>query len=107
MNDREPDGLGTLSRPRLVSDGEHELLGQWSAAVAGVTAYLCQRQSDKAELHGRIVVADQKRRSLLYVIYGPAGSDFWVILSAHEKEEIGRFPTLLAALNFVRPVLTT
>jgi hypothetical protein len=50
------------------------------------------------------VVVDRKSRTLLYFIYGPEGSDFWVVLSATEKEEIGRFPTLRVALNFVRPV---
>jgi hypothetical protein len=107
MTDIEPERLGCSSRPRLVSDGERELVRQWSAAVAGVTAYISQRRGDKAGLHGRIVVVDRKSRTLLYFIYGPEGSDFWVVLSATEKEEIGRFSTLRAALNFVRPVLTT
>jgi hypothetical protein len=107
MTDTEPEGLGSWSRPRPVSDGERELVGQWSAAVSAVTAYISQRRADKAGLRGRIVVVDRKSRTLLYLIYGPEGSDFWVVLSATEDEEIGRFPTLRAALNFVRPVLTT
>jgi hypothetical protein len=99
-----PEGSGSWPRLRLVSDGERELVKQWAAAASNVMAYISQRRGDEPGLCGQVVVVDRKSRRVLYSVYGPEGSDFWVVLSAFEMEEIGRFPTLRVALNFVRPV---
>ncbi len=38
------------------------------------------------------------------LIHSHQNSDYWVMVSAAEGEDIGHFPTLRAALNFINPV---
>ena len=52
----------------------------------------------------RIVVVDGRTRRPLFLVYSPLDTNSWTVASVIEQTEIGKFPTLYAALSFVRPV---
>jgi hypothetical protein len=88
-----------------LSEDEYELLQEWVAASpTTVTAYVTRRATDNSALHGRIVVVDGKTRRPLYLVYSPLDANSWTVASVIEQAAIGEFPTLYAALSFVRPV---
>ena len=90
---------------RDLSEDEYELLQEWMAASSPpVTAYVSRRATDNSALQGRIVVVDVKTRRPLYLVYSPLDAISWTVASVMEQAEIGEFPTLYAALSFVRPV---
>ena len=90
---------------RVLSEDEYELLQEWVAASpTTVTAYVTRRATDNSALHGRIVVVDGKTRRPLYLVYSPLDANSWTVASVIEQAAIGEFPTLYAALSFVRPV---
>ena len=90
---------------RALSEDEYELLQEWMAASSPpVTAYVSRRATDNSALQGRIVVVDGKTRRPLYLVYSPLDAISWTVASVMEQAEIGEFPTLYAALSFVRPV---
>ena len=89
-----------------LSQDEYELLQEWVAACStAVTAYVSRRAADNSALHGRIVVVDGRTRRPLYLVYSPLDTNSWTVASVIEQTEIGEFPTMYAALSFVRPVL--
>ena len=78
---------------------------EWVAASSNtVTAYVSSRTTDDSAFYGRIVVMDGKARKSLYLVYSPLDTKSWTVASVIEQTEIGEFPTLYAALSFVRPV---
>jgi hypothetical protein len=78
-----------------------------AAASGGVTAYISQRCSDDPAMIGRIVVLKRGTWEPLYSVHCPLHLDLWTVTSLVEQSEVGAFPTLRAALNFIRPVLPT
>jgi hypothetical protein len=90
---------------RALSEDEYELLQEWMAASSPpVTAYVSRRATDSSALQGRIIIVDGKTRRPLYLIYSPLDAISWTVASVMEQAEVGEFPTLYAALSFVRPV---
>ena len=90
--------------PRTISELEQFILERWLAAAPhGVSAYVSQRSTDNPAMAQRIVVFSRGTRQPLYSVHSPVDSDFWIVSSLTENAEIGLFPTLRAALNFVRP----
>jgi hypothetical protein len=90
---------------KALSEDEYELLQEWVAACSTtVTAYVSRRAADNSALHGRIVVVDNRTRRPFYLVYSPLDANSWTVASVIEQTEIGEFPTLYAALSFVRPV---
>jgi hypothetical protein len=90
---------------KALSEDEYELLQEWVAACSTtVTAYVSRRAADNSALLGRIVVVDGKTRKPLYLVYSPLDANSWTVASVMEQAEISEFPTLYAALSFVRPV---
>ena len=69
-----------------------------------MTAYVSRRAADNSAFRGRIVVMDGKAQRPLYLVYSPLNTNSWTVASVIEQAEIGEFPTLYAALSFVRPV---
>jgi hypothetical protein len=107
MRNGSQDVVGLLP-PRGLTDGERELLRQWTSLVAGkLFAYLSQRRRDSPATFGRIVVTRHDARLPMYLVYCPAGTSFWVMTAAADGAEVGRFPTLRAALNCIHKVLPT
>jgi hypothetical protein len=107
MNDTAFSDLHLSVPPKALSDEEHELLQEWAAAAAkSVTAYVSRRMSDNLVFHGRIVISERRTGKQLYLVYCRLGTKTWTVASMVEQSEIGKFPTLHAALNFVRPVLS-
>ena len=47
---------------------------------------------------------DNKTPGPFYLVYSPLDANSWTVASVIEQTEIGEFPTLYAALSFVRPV---
>lgn len=100
--------LRPAAPPRTLSDEEHRLLRVWvTAASGGVTAFVNQRRRDDPTIIGRIVVIKRDTRKPLYSVYCPVGLDLWIVSSLVEMAEIGSFPSLRAALNFIQAVLPT
>jgi hypothetical protein len=91
--------------PRRLTDDERQFLHAWAAASGVHSAFVASRQTDDPAIFGRIVVMRRATRRHLYLIHSPPGSGCWIVLSAIERENLGYFPSLPAALNFVRPVL--
>ena len=90
---------------KALSEDECELLQEWVAASSNtVTAYVSRRSADNSAFHGRIVVMDGTARKPLYLVHSPLDTNSWIVASVIEQTEIGEFPTLYAALSFVRPV---
>jgi hypothetical protein len=101
-----PADRGLSGRPQALSDDNRRVLQEWTAAVSRtVIAYVSRRVSDSSVFYGRIIVTERKSRKPHYLIHCPGGANTWIVTSVSEKSEVGRFPTLRAALNFVRPVL--
>ncbi|HUB12064.1 MAG TPA: hypothetical protein VMB34_08910 [Acetobacteraceae bacterium] len=90
--------------PRPVTDGERQLLLDWAEASNDLSAFVSERRSDDPGIYRRIVILRRATRQRLYLIHCPLGSNWWMVTSAVERESVGYFPTLRAALNFVRPV---
>jgi hypothetical protein len=78
-----------------------------TAASGDVTAFVNQRRRDDPTIIGRIVVIKRDTRKPLYSVYCPVGLDLWIVSSLVEMAEIGSFPSLRAALNFIQAVLPT
>ena len=89
--------------PRPLTDDERQLLRAWIAATTVLSAFVSERRTDDPGTVGRIVVYRRVTKRPLYLIHSPHGSSCWVVHSAVERENLGYFPTLRAALNFVRP----
>jgi hypothetical protein len=90
--------------PRALTDWERETLHGWAETADGFTAFVAERRSDNPAIYRRIVIARRRTKQHVYTIHAPQGMDVWVMVSTTEGEDIGTFPTLGAALEFVRPV---
>jgi hypothetical protein len=90
--------------PRPLTDWERETLRGWAEAVDGYTAFVAERRSDDPAIYRRIVIARRRTKQHAYTVHAPQGMDVWVVVSTTEGEDIGTFPTLRAALEFVRPL---
>ena len=73
-------------------------------AVDGFTAFVAERRSDDPAIYRRIVIARRRTKQHAYTIHTPQGMDVWIVVSAAEGEDVGTFPTVRAALEFVQPV---
>ena len=90
--------------PRLLTDGDQEVLHRWAVGAADLAAYVGMRRSDDPTIYHRIVISRRATRQRLYVIHASDALAFWTVQSAGEGEDVGRFPTLRAALHFIRPM---
>jgi len=90
--------------PRPVTDGERQVLLDWLSITDDVSAFVSERRSDDPGIFRRIVVLRRATRKAMYLIHCPQNSNWWVLTSAIERENVGYFPTLRAALQFIRPL---
>jgi hypothetical protein len=90
--------------PRALTNWERETLRGWVEAVDGFTAFVSERRSDDPAIYRRIVITRRRTKQHAYTIYAPHGMDVWIVVSVTEREDIGSFSTLRAALEFVQPV---
>jgi RimJ/RimL family protein N-acetyltransferase len=98
--------------PRPLSQWERAQLAEWHAAARlrapdiGRT-FISERRTDHPRIAGRIVVTLRSSQDPAYLVHSPTGLTFWVVAAAPDWDTLLRFRTLLDALNFIRPVLTT
>ena len=95
--------------PRPVSQWERVQLTKWHAATRKRApdiglAFVSDRRTDHPRIAGRIVVTLRSSQDPAYLVHCPTGLTFWVVAAAQDWGTLHRFPTLLAALNFIRPV---
>jgi hypothetical protein len=107
----QPDptqGGGNLMT-RSVSQWERALLAQWFAgtdrtgASAVAAAYVSERSQDDPRLRNMIVITEQTRDEVSYLIHRPMGESAWTLTCGHTGNDLGRFRTLPEALNMIRP----
>jgi hypothetical protein len=89
--------------PRLVTADERQLVRDWADATGVLSAFVSERRTDDPGIYRRIVVFRRVTKRHLYLVHCPHGSSCWIVLSAVERENLGYFPTLRAALIFIRP----
>ena len=102
--DHHIESVLEASPPWPLTDDERQLLRDWAAASGVHSAFVASRRSDDPAIYRRIVIMRRATKRHLYLIHSPPGSGCWIVLSAIERENLGYFPSLRAALTFVRPV---
>jgi|ERR1700733_7085833 hypothetical protein len=89
---------------RPLTAEERKVLRSWVSAVDGFSAFVSERRADDPAIYRRIVISGRGTKRHTYLVHAPRGLDIWIVVSAVEGEDIGRFPTLHAALDFIHPV---
>jgi hypothetical protein len=89
--------------PRPLTDGERAILLGWSMSAKDFTAFVSERRSDDPAIYRRIVISRRADNRRLYLIHSHQNSDHWIMVAAADQEEVGHFPTLRAALNYISP----
>ena len=102
LNSSNETGFGFA--PRGLSEGEREVLANWALATESFVAFVSERRNDDPSIYRRIVVADRPSRQPRYLLHCPLASNWWIMLAAANKEQVGNFPTLRAALEFISRV---
>lgn len=90
--------------PRPLTDGERAILLGWTLATKDFSTFVSERRSDDPAVYRRIIVSRRVNNRRLYMIHAHQNSDYWIMVSAADGEDVGHFPTLRAALNFINPV---
>ncbi len=90
--------------PRPLTDEERQVLRAWIAATEVLSAFVSQRRTDDPTIFRRIVVLRRATKRYLYLVHCPPGASCWIVVSVVERETLGYFPSLRAALLFIRPV---
>ena len=93
--------------PRPITDGERQILLDWIGTTDDLSAFVSERRSDDPAIYRRIVIIRRATKRHLYLIHSPKDSDCWVVVSATEREDVGHFPTLRMALNYIRPTTSS
>jgi hypothetical protein len=105
----DPTQGGGVLVTRSVSQWERALLAQWFAGTdrtgeaAIAAAYVSERSHDDPRLRNMIVVAEQTKDEVSYVIHRLAGENAWTLTCARTGAELDRFRTLPEALHTIRP----
>ena len=85
------------------------MLAQWFANTertgdrAVAAAYVSERSHDDPRLRNMIVIAEQTRTDISYLIRRPSGETAWVVVCGRTGCDLGRFRTLPEALHTIRP----
>lgn len=90
--------------PRPLTDGERQLLLDWTAETKAFFAFVSERRNDDPMIYRRIVVSRRATKQPLYLIHCHKNFNLWIMVSVVDGEDVGRFPTLRAALNCISPV---
>ena len=86
---------------------EHAAVVEWLANAGDVAAaYVSNRRGDDPAHYRRIVIVTKPDDGPSHLIHAPARRNIWVLFSLGCGTEFRTFPSLRAALNFVRPVLS-
>ncbi len=101
--DQNTESVLGASPPRPLTDDERQFLHAWIAGTEVLSAFLSERQTDDPAIFGQIVVFRRATKRHLYLIHCPQGANCWIVLSAVERENLGYFSTLRAALNYISP----
>ena len=85
---------------------ERVVLAEWLATAGDIAlAYVSSRQTDDPALKHRIIVIGKAGEEPSHLVFAPAGRDIWIVLTRVQRTRLGRYKTLRAALNSIRPVL--
>ena len=95
--------------PRPVSQWERTVLADWFGITEikglGIAqAYVSERRGDDPMIVGRIVIVERPSKEPTHLIYSPAGSTLWIVMSPNSPDSLQRYRTLRTALNSIRPV---
>ena len=91
---------------RPLTPDERAVLAEWLATAGDIAlAYVSGRQGDDPALKHRIVVVSEVGGDPSHLVFAAAGRDIWIVLAKGQRRRIGRYKTLRAALNAIRPVL--
>src|ERR1700722_11406094 len=99
--DHRVENVHRIFPPRPLTDGERAILLGWTTVAKGFSTFVSERRSDDPAIYRRIIVSRKGNNQRLYLIHSHQNSDYWVMISAADGEDIGHFPTLRAALNFI------
>lgn len=97
---------------RSVSQWERAVLAQWFAGTdrtgpyAVTAAFVSERSQDDPRLRNMIVIAEQGKADIAYLIHRPIGETAWILTCGRHGGELGRFRTLPEILNTIRPPRT-
>ncbi len=109
----DPTQGGGVSMTRSVSQWERAMLAQWFAGTdrqgetAIAAAYVSERSQDDPRLRNMIVIAEQTKHDVTFLVHRPLGENAWTLTCGRSGSELGRFRTLPEALNTIRPHRTT
>jgi len=105
----DPTQGGGVMMNRSVSQWERALLARWFAGTdrkggaAVAAAYVSERSQDDPRLRNMIVIAEQTKDDVGFLIYRPLGENAWTLTCGRTGSDLGRFRTLPEALATVRP----
>jgi hypothetical protein len=92
---------------RPLTPEEHALVAEWLALAGDIPAtYVSNRRNDDPAYYRRIVVVTKPDEGPSHFIHAPSGRDIWIVFTLGRRTRVQRYPTLRAALNSVRPVLS-
>jgi hypothetical protein len=92
---------------RALTQGENARFADWLSAAGDISlAYVSNRGTDDPAHYRRIVIVSKPGAGPSHLVHAPADRDIWVVFTLGRRTRIRRFPTLIKALNSVRPVLT-
>lgn len=91
---------------RLPTPDEQALVAEWLARAGDIAAaYVSNRRGDDPAHYRRIVIVTKPDEGPSHLVHAPSGRRRWIVFSLGRKSQIQGFPSLRAALNYIRPVL--
>jgi hypothetical protein len=98
------DNVFWVFHPRSMTNGERQVLRGWTEAIRLISASVNERLRHDPVTYRRILLFGRVTKRPLYIIYSHKNTEAWVIVSSAEREEVGRFPTLSDALDYISPM---
>ena len=94
------------SPARPLTPAEHSTVEEWLAAAGDIaSAYVSNRRTDDPAVYRCVVIVTNPAEGPSHLIHAPIDQNVWIAFALGKKSEVLTFPTLLAALNSIRPVL--
>ena len=95
------------SPARSLTPSEHATVAEWLAAAGDIaSAYVSDRHTDDPAVYRCVVVITKPDDGPSHLVHAPVDQDVWIVFSLGEGSNVQTFPTLAAALNSIRSVLS-
>jgi hypothetical protein len=92
---------------RPLTPNEHAIVAEWLAGAGDIaSAYVSDRLTDDPALYRCVVVITDPAYGPSQLVHSPVGQDVWIVFSLGQGSNVQTYPTLPAALNSIRPVLS-